>query len=109
MAGALNPYKSDATSKLMKERDVPSLLMRIILTEQVDRVSLAGMVDLLRAGGSFRDVNGNDVTSFDQVMGTLVLKYHFLGSSRLNVVDLGKLIRAFEPGKPTAFVAVALE
>jgi hypothetical protein len=92
IASALSPYPSYDTSRLVRERDVASLFQRIILTEGIDRVSLAGMVDFLRAGGSFRDLNGNDATPFDRIMGKRVLKHRFLGSSQLIAMGLAKLL-----------------
>jgi hypothetical protein len=102
------------TSALMKQRDVCTLLFRMIATEGVERVNLPGLVEFHKLGGRPEDLaNPNDTSAYLRLMGREMYRFKFppLGITALSPTALVVLQEQFDPhGKVVkAFTRLALE
>lgn len=101
------------TSALVAKCDVYSVLIRIMETEAVERMELAGLVEFRRLGGRLEDLQPNDVGPFLRVMEGESRKFHFAptGDHMLGQQHLANLMKRFNPHgeRGAAFTKLALQ
>ena len=99
------------TSKLLKQPSAPALVYRMATTEALKWVNLRGLIQFLKLGGSFDELDPADVRKLDARMGKEAKQYRYplLGIRSLTEAQMNALIDLQrEPEQRRVFLDVAL-
>lgn len=82
------------TSELLKQPSAPALAYRMATTEALKWVNLRGLIQFLKLGGSFDELDPTDVRKFDARMGKEAKQYRYplLGIRSLTEAQINALI-----------------
>jgi hypothetical protein len=101
------------TSDLMKKRDVPGLLLRLMESDSIECVHLPGLIEFQRLGGRLEDLRPNSVKPYLSVMEREMRRFQFapIGINMLRQEHLTSLQAGFDPQgrKLNRFTRLALE
>jgi hypothetical protein len=99
------------TSELLKQPSAPALVYRMATTEALKWVNLRGLIQFLKLGGSFDELDPADVRKLDARMGKEAKQYRYplLGIRSLTEAQMNALIDLQrEPEQRRVFLDVAL-
>jgi hypothetical protein len=101
------------TADLMKQRDLPGLLLRVIESDSIECVHLPGLIEFQRLGGRLENLRPNSVQPYLSVMEHEMRQFQFapIGINMLRQEHLTSLQVGFDPHgrKLNRFTRLALE
>jgi hypothetical protein len=70
--------KRTQTSVLLTTPNVPALAFRVASTESLKWINLRGLIEFLKSGGSFSELNPADIRAFEARIGKSASRYNYL-------------------------------
>jgi hypothetical protein len=110
--GAFIDPKQTQTSMLLTTPNVPALAFRMAETESLKWINLRGLIEFLKSGGSFDELDPADIRAFQARMGKNVSRYKYspLGIKRLSESQLSALVSLHrDQNRKRIFLQVALK